>query len=138
MAMQKYLHCFSTREDLKDRYAEYIGKVKENKAKINTKTANVHDAMKVATACSIVPMFVEEVARDVVSKKIVEDATLGVEIDAIPILDTSGSMYSNRYLQAAIHQLPDCHSAAGISGSGPSWRPAATHRIWRCWSATGS
>jgi len=94
MAMQKYLHCFSTREDLKDRYAEYIAKVKENKAKINTKTANVHDAMKVATADTWCAQSVEEEARDVVSKKIVEEATLGVEIDAIPILDTSGSMWS--------------------------------------------
>lgn len=92
-AMAKYLHCFSTREDFKDRFAEYIQKVRENKAKVNTKTSNVHDAYKVATR-SISAQSVEEEARDVVSKKIVEEATLGVEIDAIPILDTSGSMYS--------------------------------------------
>ena len=92
LAMQKYLHCFSTREDIKDRYAEYINAVKENKAKVNTKVSNVHDAYKVATGdwCA---MSVEEDARDVISSKIVEEATLGVEISAIPILDTSGSMY---------------------------------------------
>lgn len=94
MAMTKYLHCFSTREDLKDRFAEYIQKVRENKAKVNTKVANVHDAYKVATANSWTAQSVEEEARDVVSSKIVEEATLDVEIDAIPILDTSGSMYS--------------------------------------------
>ena len=92
-AMAKYLHCFSTREDFKDRFAEYIQKVRENKAKVNTKTSNVHDAYKVATKGDWTTQSVEEEARDVVSKKIVENATLGVEIDAIPILDTSGSMY---------------------------------------------
>lgn len=95
-AMNKYLHCFSTREDLKERFAEYIAKVKENKAKVNTKTSNVHDAYKVATRSATLDS-VEAVARDTVSKKIVEEATLGVEIDAIPILDTSGSMYSRSW-----------------------------------------
>lgn len=94
MAMTKYLHCFSTRADLKDRFAEYILKVKENKAKVNTKVANVHDAYKVATKNVFEVQGVEEEARDVVSSKIVEEATLDVEIDAIPILDTSGSMYN--------------------------------------------
>lgn len=94
LAMNKYLHCFSTREDLKERFGEYIKRVKENKAKVNVKTSNAHDAYKVATRGGWTTQSVEDEARDVVSKKIVEEATLGVEIDAIPILDTSGSMYS--------------------------------------------
>ena len=32
LAMTKYLHLFSTREDMKDRFAEYMKAVKENKA----------------------------------------------------------------------------------------------------------
>ena len=49
LAMTKYLHTFSTRDDLKSRFEEYIKAVKENKAKVNTSTTNVHDAYKTAT-----------------------------------------------------------------------------------------
>lgn len=91
LAMTKYLHTFSTREDLKTRFEEYINAVKENKAKINTKTANVHDSMKVATKETT--SGAEDTARDVVAKKIEDNATLNVELDCIPILDTSGSMW---------------------------------------------
>lgn len=92
LAMTKYLHCFSTREDIKDRFAEYIKAVKESKAKVNTKTANVHDSYKTAMRGNTVSE-IEKEASDVVAKKIEETASLGVEINAIPILDTSGSMY---------------------------------------------
>lgn len=88
LAMAKYLHAFSTREDTKERFSEYINKVKENKAKINVSTANVHDAMKVATR------GLSTEASEVVSSKIVDNETLGIEMDAIVVLDTSGSMYS--------------------------------------------
>ena len=94
LAMTKYVHAFSTRDDLKDRYAEYINAVKENKAKINVSTANVHDSYKTAMGGDNDYMSQEEVAREVVAKKIEDNATLGVEMDAIVILDTSGSMYS--------------------------------------------
>ena len=87
LAMTKYLHTFSTREDLKDRFSEYINAVKENKAKVNTTTANVHDALKTAVKSN-------NEANDVIGKKIVEKETLGIEMDAICVLDTSGSMYS--------------------------------------------
>lgn len=100
LAMTKYLHTFSTREDLKGRFEEYINAVKENKAKINTKTANVHDSMKVATGFTT--QGVEEVARDVVAKKIEDNATLNVELDCIPILDTSGSMEYGHILEKAM------------------------------------
>ena len=88
LAMVKYLNTFSTREDLKERFEEYLQKVKENKAKVNTKTANVHDGMKVAMRSS-------KESNDVISNKIVENAVVDVELDCIPILDTSGSMYSS-------------------------------------------
>ena len=94
LAMAKYLHCFSTREDIKERFEKYIQAVKEEKAKINTSTANVHDSYKVATGGDRCVRSVEKEARDVVGKKIEEQVSLGVEINAIPILDTSGSMWS--------------------------------------------
>ena len=97
MAMTKYLHCFSTREDIKERFSEYIQAVKENKAKVNVKTANVHDSYKTATRSAGADSLESE-AGDVVAKKIEEVASLGVEINAIPILDTSGSMYSGLWL----------------------------------------
>lgn len=94
LAMTKYLHTFSTREDIKPRFEEYIKAVKENKAKVNTSTTNVHDAYKTAMGGDWTTQGVEDEARDVVGKKIVETATLNVEMDAICVLDTSGSMYS--------------------------------------------
>lgn len=100
LAMTKYLHTFSTREDLKDRFKEYINAVIENKAKINTKTANVHDSMKVATKETV--SGAEDTARDVVAKKIEDNATLNVELDCIPILDTSGSMEYGHILEKAM------------------------------------
>lgn len=92
LAMTKYTHTFSTREDLKERFSAYIQKVKENKAKINTKTANVYDGYKEATRGGLVPQSMEEEAREVIANKIVDNATIGVEMDAIVILDSSGSM----------------------------------------------
>lgn len=91
LAMTKYLRTFSTREDLKDRFAEYIKAVKEEKAKVNTSTANVYDAKKTIDNCGWTTQSVEENA-DVIGKKIVENASIGVEMDAIVVLDTSGSM----------------------------------------------
>ena len=91
LAMTKYLHTFSTREDLKDRFAEYINAVKENKAKVNVSTANVHDAYK--TTMKVSNSDIQDNA-EVISNKIVDNATIGVELDAICVLDTSGSMYS--------------------------------------------
>lgn len=86
LAMTKYLHTFSTREDIKDRFEEYIKAVKEDKAKVNTSTANVYDAYKTTTR------GISNEVSDVIGKKIVDTATLGVEMNAIVILDTSGSM----------------------------------------------
>lgn len=92
LAMTKYLHTFSTREDLKNRFEEYIKAVKENKAKINTTTSDVYDGYKTANRGDWTTQEVEKEAREVVANKIVDDATLGVEMNAICIVDTSGSM----------------------------------------------
>ena len=92
LAMTKYLHTFSTREDIKPRFEEYLKAVKENKAKVNVNTTNVYDAYKTATCGDWTTMSVEEDAREVVSNKIVDKAVVNVEMDAICVLDTSGSM----------------------------------------------
>lgn len=86
LAMTKYLHAFNTREDIAPRFKEYIDKVKDNKAKVNVSTATVHDAFKTAND------WCPQDAGDVIAKKIVENETIGVEMDAICVLDTSGSM----------------------------------------------
>lgn len=88
LAMTKYLHAFSTREDTRERFMKYIDDVKNNKAKVNVSTANVTDAYKIATKDS------NSYVDDVIGKKIIDNETLGVELDAIVILDTSGSMGS--------------------------------------------
>lgn len=86
LAMTKYLHTFSTREDIKPRFDEYIQKVKEDKAKVNTSTANVYDGYKTAVRGT------SSEAKEVIANKIVDNATIGVEMNAICIVDTSGSM----------------------------------------------
>lgn len=92
LAMKKYIHTFSTREDLKERFNEYINAVKENKAKLNTTTTDVVDAYKVANEGDWTTQDIELEAREVVANKIVDDKVVDVEMDAIVILDTSGSM----------------------------------------------
>ena len=89
LAMTKYLHTFSTRDDIKERFTAYIQAVKEEKAKVNVKTTNVYDSMKVATRGVSKD---EEEAREVVANKIIDKEMLDVELNAITILDTSGSM----------------------------------------------
>lgn len=86
LAMTKYTNLFSNREDLKDRFAEYIKKVKENKAKLNTTTTDVYDGYKTAVRRNT------SEAKEVIANKIIEDRTIGIEMNAICIVDTSGSM----------------------------------------------
>ena len=86
LAMTKYTHAFSTREDLKERFADYIQKVKENKAKVHTSTTDVYDGYKVSTR------GISSEAKEVIANKIVDDKTIGVEMNAICIVDSSGSM----------------------------------------------
>lgn len=87
LAMTKYLRTFSTRSDLRDRFGEYIIGVKDGKAKLNTTTTNVYDAFKVANKSVGI-----DAVQDVVSNKIVERETDGIELNCICVLDTSYSM----------------------------------------------
>jgi len=96
LAMTKYLNLFNTREDIKDRFHEYIEKVKENKAKVNTSTANVYDGYKTATKGA------SNEAKEVIANKIVDNATIGVEMNAICIVDSSGSMGWGGYSQDSL------------------------------------
>ena len=86
LAMTKYLSTFNTRPDLAPRFKEYIEKVKENKAKVNTTTTDVYDAYKTAMK------GISSEAKEVIANKIVDDKTEGVEMNAICIVDSSGSM----------------------------------------------
>lgn len=86
LAMTKYLKAFSTREDIKERFQEYIQKVKENKAKLNTTTTDVYDAYKTAVRGETTE------AKEVIANKIINDKVQGLEINAICIVDSSGSM----------------------------------------------
>lgn len=86
LAMTKYLSAFNTRPDIAPRFKEYIEKVKENKAKVNTSTTDVYDAYKTATR------GISSEAKEVIANKIVDDKTIGVEMNAICIVDSSGSM----------------------------------------------
>jgi len=90
LAMTRYTKLFSTKEPFKTRFAEYLQKVRENKAKINVTTANIATAHKVVSRAT--KDSLEDEARDTIGKKIVEQKTIGVEMNAIPILDTSASM----------------------------------------------
>lgn len=92
LAMKKYLHCFSTREDLKDRFNEYMQQVKQNKKKINVSTTNVVDARNVVMGGWTTQDYQEN--KEILGKKIVDNATIGVKLNAIVVLDTSGSMGS--------------------------------------------
>lgn len=88
LAMTKYVNTFLRNDELRPRFKAYIKEVMEGKAKVNTATANVHTAYKTVQTAS------EEAsqAADIIGKKIVEQEEAGVEINAIVILDTSGSM----------------------------------------------
>lgn len=86
MAMKRYLKTFSTKEGLKNRFAEYIKSVKEGKTKVNTSTSDVYEAYK------MVKKNANSENSNVIAKKIIENETLGIELNAICILDTSGSM----------------------------------------------
>ena len=92
LAMKKYLHCFSTREDIKDRFNEYMQQVKQNKKKINVSTTNVVDARNVVMGDWTTQDYKEN--KEILGKKIVDNATIGVKLNAIVVLDTSGSMGS--------------------------------------------
>lgn len=88
LAMTKYFGAFSRREDTKERFGEYLNAVKDNKAKVNTATTTVRDAHRIVSKTNA---NIEENA-DILGKKIVEDNTKGLSLNAICVFDSSASM----------------------------------------------
>ena len=85
MAMKKYIKCFTRREDLSERFDNYMQKVKENKTKINVNTTNVYDAYKTAG---------NNKNDDILANKMLENQTKNISLDCLVIHDSSGSMYN--------------------------------------------
>ena len=102
LAMKKYLRCFSTREDLKDRFNEYMQQVKENKKKINVSTTNVVDAKNIVMGDWTTQDYKEN--KEILGKKIVDNATKGIKTNAIVVLDTSGSMGNLYYKDSLLYK----------------------------------
>ena len=97
LAMIKYANAFATREDTKERYAEYLESVKKGEKKLNISTTNVYDIYK---------------NRDKIDADLFFDKLEKIEINCLPILDTSGSMFdTNDSIGKAIsiaHYLSKC------------------------------
>lgn len=80
LAMLKYAECFRNKEELEEKYYQYINRVKDGTAKINTSVTNVYDlylASKKDNGLPIDKMF---------------EQMKGKSLNMIPIVDTSGSM----------------------------------------------
>ena len=80
LAMLKYASCFATKDELNDRYFDYVSKVKEGKAKINTSVSNVYDLYLASQKDNGLP--IDEMFEQLKGK----------ELNMIPIVDTSASM----------------------------------------------
>lgn len=78
LAMIKYYSRFENGEDTKERFKEYLDKVKEGKKKLNISTTNVYDIYK---------------NQDKIDADLFFDKLEKINISCIPILDTSGSMW---------------------------------------------
>lgn len=80
LAMLKYAQCFQNKEELSNKYFQYINKVKEGKAKINTSVTNVYDLYLASEKDNGLP--IDEMFEQMKGKS----------LNMIPIIDTSGSM----------------------------------------------
>lgn len=97
LAMIKYYNTFATRDDLENRFHEYLDNVKKGEKKLNTTVTNVYDIYKNRFTIDA-DLFFEQIEK--------------IKISCIPILDTSGSMWdSNDSIGKAIsiaHYLAKC------------------------------
>ena len=78
LAMIKYFNTFKTREDLAERFAEYLAAVEKGEKKLNVATSTVYDIYK---------------NRDKIDADLFFDKIEKISISCIPVVDTSGSMY---------------------------------------------
>lgn len=97
LAMIKYYKAFSTREDTKERFEKYLESVKKGEKKLNVSTTNVYDIYRNREKIDA-DLFFNELEK--------------IEINCLPILDTSGSMFdSNDSIGKAMsiaHYLSKC------------------------------
>lgn len=97
LAMIKYYDTFSTREDLKDRFEQYLESVKSGEKKLNTSVTTVYDIYK---------------NRDRIDADLFFDQIEKIKISCIPVLDTSGSMWDSNdsigKATAIAHYLGKC------------------------------
>ncbi len=78
LALMKYTNSFKNREDLKERFNKYLQEVKAGIKKINTSVTNIYDIYR---------------NRLTIDPEIYLERLPNVTLNAIPILDTSGSMH---------------------------------------------
>ena len=97
LAMIKYANAFATREDTKERYNKYLEDVRAGKKELKVSTTNVYDIYK---------------NRDKIDADLFFDKLEKIEINCLPILDTSGSMFdTNDSIGKAVsiaHYLSKC------------------------------
>lgn len=97
LAMIKYYNVFNTREDLKDRFEQYLESVKSGEKKLNTSVTTVYDIYK---------------NRDKIDADLFFDQIEKIKISCIPVLDTSGSMWDSNdsigKATAIAHYLGKC------------------------------
>lgn len=105
LAMMKYANAFKNKEELSDRYFDYINKVKDGKAKINTSVTNVYDLYLAAKRDNNLP--IDEMFEQMKGKS----------LNMIPIIDTSGSM--SWYNDALGKALAVGHYIAKVSSYAP-------------------
>lgn len=112
LAMVKYFSAFARREDTKERFQAYLDSVKKGEKKLNISTTNVYDIYK---------------NRDKIDADLFFDKLEKIEINCIPILDTSGSMFdSNDSIGKAMsiaHYLSKCSTYCNGQLIGFSSRP---------------
>lgn len=101
LAMLKYAMAFATKESTKERYADYLEKVKQGKKDIKVSTTSVYDIYK---------------NRDKINPDLFFSKIEKISGNWIPIIDTSGSMRdSNDSIGKALsigHYLAKCSSYA--------------------------
>lgn len=101
LAMIKYYNLFKTRDDLKDRFQEYLDSVKKGAKKLNVATTTCYDIYK---------------NRHTIDADLFFDKLEKIKISCIPILDTSGSMHDNNdsfgKAESIAHYLAKCSTYA--------------------------
>lgn len=101
LAMIKYFNRFQTKEDTKDRFEKYLEDVRSGKKELKIATTTVYDIYRNCNKIDPVLFF------DKIEK---------IKINAIPIVDTSGSMYNGNdsigKAYAIGHYLAKCSTYA--------------------------